>query len=556
VRINKRILSLAAAGVLVMSVLSAVALPESSDAASPPFNQCPAAGADASCQVLITVNPDGSTSVSTDASQPAMSSTGVLIGIVNDSDALVSSVSLHGSAGSGAFALTGDGVCSVYPTPCFGPNQNGPTGYEGPGTSFSTTGGSTTDGTVTFAGGVRPNRFDYFSLASAPISVTSIALQSDIAVTATALSPFLNIPFSGQLGTFTDGYSTSPATDFSATIDWGDGSPVVPATVAQPNGLGTPYVVTAASSHSYASAASFPTTVTVTDTVTTAIPVQGSGTSTATVIVQPVTLAAYNVGSAIQGTQYQGVVATFTDADGTTTPTSFTASIDWGAQSNNIEQITPGTITQTGSGPQGNTFEVAGANTYTVSGDFTVTVSVTIDGITSTVSDPIEVNAQQVTVQCTGSCSTGTVATGLQTASATTTSTTGSLTVGLSNGTLYCGAGYDYAPQVTTVSTTGIPDNTLIQIKVTFPRHELLGPRGAHLKICFEANNPFTQADGTTTLPVLINGQTQYVGLLPKCTEAKALKFGPCVQRIAQPLPGWATVQEFLKFPAGDPRAH
>ena len=318
-----------AVGVAVgVALVTSVGLPGVSSAAPTPlYPECPAAGADTGCAVLVTVNVDGSTTVSTDPAQPPMSPTGVLIGFVNNSDAVVHSVAMTGTAGAGAFALTGQGVCAVHPGPCINPTEFGPTGYEGPGTSFVTTTGNTTSGTVNFGVGMVPGTATYFSLASAPITVSSVDLVPDVSVTATPLTSFADLPFNGQVGTFTVGYSTSPTSDFNATMDWGDGT-TGPVVVSQPGGSGTSYVVNG--THTYSIATTFQTTLTVTDTILASN--TGSSMSTATVSTLPVTLSPESIAAQVVGTPFSGTVATFTSGDPTTTPDSFSATIDWGAQ--------------------------------------------------------------------------------------------------------------------------------------------------------------------------------------------------------------------------------
>jgi hypothetical protein len=51
-------------------------------------------------------------------------------------------------------------------------------------------------------------------------------------VCGTALAPTLGVPYSGPVASFTDVYLAQVASDFSATIDWGDGSPMTSGTVA------------------------------------------------------------------------------------------------------------------------------------------------------------------------------------------------------------------------------------------------------------------------------------------------------------------------------------
>jgi len=548
-RHHRRNLATVAGLALGLTLLASVGVPGIAAATPPPlYPQCPAAGADTGCAVLVTVNADGTTSVATDPAQPPMSPTAVLVGFVNNSNAVVNSVALQGTTAPGAFSLTGQGVCAVHPGPCFSATEFGPTGYEGPGTSLAPAAGDATSGTVNFASGMAPGTGTYFSLRSAPITVTSLNLVSDLSATATPVAAFANIPYTGQVGTFTVGYSTSPVGDFAATLNWGDGTTSA-VTISQPGGAGTPYVVNG--THTYAAPTTVTTTLSVTDT---ALPGNsGTSSSTATVVPQPVTLAPVTFANQVVGTAFSGQVATFTSDDPTTTPASFSASIDWGAQAGGVEQVSAGTVTQPG-GP-GTPFSVAASNTYAVSGAFTVTVSVTVNGVTSTITEPIQVDVAQVTVPCTGTC-TGQVTTPLEQSTGTTNSPSGSIFVSLSDGALLCGGNYDYAPQITTVTTTGISSSALVKVKVTFLRRDLQGPAGAPVAVCFESNHPFIQKDGTMTTGVVVNGQTQYIGLLPKCLPSTPQRFGPCLAFASLPSRFWQTAQERIKFPAGDPRFH
>jgi Bacterial Ig-like domain len=56
--------------------------------------------------------------------------------------------------------------------------------------------------------------------------------------------------FHGAVASFTDGNPTAPVSDFTATIDWGDGTPLTAGTVSQPGGVGTVFIVSG--SHTYA----------------------------------------------------------------------------------------------------------------------------------------------------------------------------------------------------------------------------------------------------------------------------------------------------------------
>ena len=567
-RVLSRKLGLAMGLVLVLSV----AVPGVSTAAAPLFNQCPATGPDSGCGVLITVDAHGVASVAVDSSQPPLTADAVLVGVVNDSNVTLENLALTGGNPPGTFALvTGEGYCSVSPL-CYSTTEYGPTSYEGPGQTFNIT--DSTHGTISFNGGIAPQRSTVLSLRDAPSGVAA-SLSADIVVTSATLTPYTNVPFSGTVATFTDGVSTAPTTEFTATTNWGDGTTTT-SSVSQPGGTGTPYVVT--DSNLYGTPGTYPVTVTVTDTVTTAIVNSGSDTVNATVVTQPVTISGTAIADQVTGTPFNGTVATFTDAVPGATASDFPASIDWGAESGGVEQTSTGTVT----GPSGpnNQFTVTGSNNYTASGDFTIQVTVTYQNVPTTIGVPIVVDFYQAPpVTCSGTCSSvvppppppGSPPS-LQTSTVDTNSSVGSITAGIADGTtdgtLDCGTGpggvgYDHAPQITTEVTSGIPSSTLVKVKVTFLRSNLVitnsNPTAANVGVCFEANTAFTPAPGwtLTTLQVPVSnvfptGQA-YVGLLPTCAPPYT-KSRPCVGKVSKSVPGWKTVQENIRFYAGDPR--
>lgn len=158
---------------LVVGVMSASAIgliaPLTVGAANPtpPFNQCPAIGQDQSCGLLIVVNSNGSTSVFGDPSQPPFDGIeDTLVGVLNNSTQTVSIIPISSSSTTPIFGFDGDGLCAGYyvgtPVGC----PFGPSGYEGPNTSFSVTDANT--GTVNFPRGLAPGASAYFSLEGAP----------------------------------------------------------------------------------------------------------------------------------------------------------------------------------------------------------------------------------------------------------------------------------------------------------------------------------------------------------------------------------------------------
>ncbi|HEX6699542.1 MAG TPA: RHS repeat-associated core domain-containing protein [Gaiellaceae bacterium] len=133
------------------------------------FTQCPAVGNDTSCGVLVTVTDSG-TQVQSDPSQgPFDGVEDTLIGVQNNSSSTIGSLVL--SANTDLFGFDGDGLCSGVNsggrTPFAPPPAGcpfGPTGYEGPGTSFSNINPSATGGVVNFNPGIAPGGSGYFTL--------------------------------------------------------------------------------------------------------------------------------------------------------------------------------------------------------------------------------------------------------------------------------------------------------------------------------------------------------------------------------------------------------
>ncbi|MEA2932854.1 MAG: hypothetical protein QOI56_1639, partial [Actinomycetota bacterium] len=83
-----------------------------------------------------------------------------LIGVVNASNRTLGSLAL--SSDTDLFGFDGDGLCAVNPQPQGCPF--GPTGYEGPRTTFSGITPDSSGGIVSFTGGMAPGATAYFSL--------------------------------------------------------------------------------------------------------------------------------------------------------------------------------------------------------------------------------------------------------------------------------------------------------------------------------------------------------------------------------------------------------
>jgi hypothetical protein len=155
--------------------------------------------------------------------------------------------------------------------------------------------------------------------------------------------------------TFTDAnIGGGMATDFTATIDWGDGT----SSIGAVSGSAGNYTVT--DTHVYAQPGSHPVSIDVREA-------SGNGTTlgaTATVrTAVPLTATGMTV-SAVEGQSFSGVVATLTDPNPASTADNFTATIDWGDGT-----TSPGAL----SGSNG-AYTVSGTHLYYVTGNYDVTV--------------------------------------------------------------------------------------------------------------------------------------------------------------------------------------
>lgn len=525
----------------VLVLFIAVAIPAGAEASaptSPPFTECPAVGHDTSCAALITIGANGAATVATDSSQGAFNGgTGDLVGILNNSNALVSSVAL---TGTGAFAFNGQGLCAVNPTPCFSKTEFGPTGYEGPGTSFSVT--DSNDGSVGLSGGLSPGTDTYFSLAS-PFSVSSVTTEPDIALTVSSIAPTTGVSTGlSNIASFTDGSSLASTSDFTATINWGDGTTQSTGTVGQPGGAGNPYVVQG--THTYTTAGDYTISVTVTDNSLSLNTATATGSADVT---DELSAAQATIPTQTAGTPFNGTVATFTDSNSSATTGDFTASIDWGDGSSSSS----GGITQP---PPGTTFDVGGSHTYSVSGSFTITVTISeTDGPTVMVTDSVSVVSGVIT--CSGPNCGGTVSGNGQTDNVNTNSTTGTIVVSINanDGSLTCNDSYRHAANVTTITESGMPGTAKIDLKIKFPASQLVGPADAPIAVCFQASPGVEFLD--------LQGNEVNTGDLPIClSPGDGHRPLPCVFPMkhsgSKGNGGGPSVVEKVVIRADDPRAN
>jgi hypothetical protein len=201
-----------------------------------------------------------------------------------------------------------------------------------------------------------------------PVQNTQATVKdATLTATATAVSATEGVAFTGkQVASFTDANPTAPVGDFTASINWGDGTSS-PGTVTQPGAVGTTFLVTG--DHTYAEEGSHTITVSIADvggSIATAVP-------TATVADAALNATGTPV-SATEGNKFSGQVASFTDGNPAAPVSDFTISIDWGDST----PATVGTVTQPGG--TGGAFVVSGSHTYAEDGSHTITVSITDKG--------------------------------------------------------------------------------------------------------------------------------------------------------------------------------
>jgi SdrD B-like domain len=197
---------------------------------------------------------------------------------------------------------------------------------------------------TTYAGNDFGNYDPSITAAGTPVSATEAAT------------------FSGQVATFTDPDTSATAGEYAATIEWGDGT----STVGTVSGSGGSFAVSG--EHTYADEGSYEVKVAIADIDNSAI----SATATSTATVGDATLAASGVSpTPISPQSFGGAVATFTDANATSTTADFTATIEWGDGT----PATAGAI----SGAAGS-YSVSGSHTYQGTGFFTIKVHIVDDG--------------------------------------------------------------------------------------------------------------------------------------------------------------------------------
>ena len=277
---------------LVGSIFSIYATPSNasgSAATTPTFNECPGIGHSPSCEFLIILNSDGTTTIVQDKSVGTFDgSDDTLVGVLNNSGAPVSTVGLSSSVG--IFGFDGDGICSTthsHLTYTWTPNTfqsadgsgcpyggSGSTGYEGPTVSFSHYSSSNhyQTGEVDFAGGLANGASTFFGLEgdlskacfTAPTTTTTTSTSTTTTSSPTTSSTVASTTSTTQASTTTTTVASTTSTVASTT------STVASTTTTQPS---TPSLPPPPPPSGSTTTTAAPTTTTTVATTTSAPPI-------------------------------------------------------------------------------------------------------------------------------------------------------------------------------------------------------------------------------------------------------------------------------------------
>lgn len=197
---------------------------------------------------------------------------------------------------------------------------------------------------------------------TATVIGTATVSEGGVSIVASPIRLVEGTAFSGQVGTFTDPGSPDPASAFTASIDWGDGSN----SAGTISGSAGSYSI--AGSHTYADEGSFTATLTVSETG-----IAGGTTALKTLVSVAEGDVLTGTGATISPTEkaaFSGAVATFKDTGYPgNSPNDFKGTIDWG---NGV--TSQGTVT----GSNGS-FTVGGGHTYAEDGTYALKITLADD---------------------------------------------------------------------------------------------------------------------------------------------------------------------------------
>lgn len=190
------------------------------------------------------------------------------------------------------------------------------------------------------------------------LNVQDAALSSSPGVTVTGTA---GQPFSTILGSFSDAYTGSFPEDFTALVNWGDGTSPTYANIIQGQAAGEFAVV---GGHAYSSFGSYTYSIAVVDVGGATTTIQGAATIADATLTAGTPIAIRTVeGVALANTP----LANFSSTNPAAVAGQFQATVDWGDGT-----TTAGTVT--GSAARG--FQVVGGHAYPEEGNYPVTVDI------------------------------------------------------------------------------------------------------------------------------------------------------------------------------------
>jgi YD repeat-containing protein len=198
------------------------------------------------------------------------------------------------------------------------------------------------------------------------VQTPALIVNAPFTVILGAVEPVEGIAFSGTVASFLDPVLPSePAGDFTAQIDWGDGSSSAGTIVALGSGL-----FDVLGSHTYDEEGIRVLQVTVTDNPGAAPPLSYTTTTSGTLLVEDAPLS--GTGTTLFGTVgvplADVVVADFSDANPNPDPADFSATISWGDGSSSDNGVIEA--------GDGGGFVVVGSHTYLQAGDYDILVRI------------------------------------------------------------------------------------------------------------------------------------------------------------------------------------
>ena len=212
-------------------------------------------------------------------------------------------------------------------------------------------------------------------LGTAGLLCVGAQAASALTITSASLHSVEGALYGGEIGEFSgDSLVFCSASNYAATVTWGDGSSASPATVTAAPGSACNFVISVPGNEARTFAeetANDAANRTYELQVSGPLLAQASGTGTATVDDARLTAGQSPSLSGLDGSAITGTLATFSDANPGATASDFTATVDWGDGS------APSGATVTADGGH---FDVSAGHAYAKAGRYTATVTITDAG--------------------------------------------------------------------------------------------------------------------------------------------------------------------------------